>query len=473
MSSTKAVKPAEPGEQFEEPKLKLSEKIALVIGSTPSTFHYQMVQMYLLFFYTDFMKINPAYVAVLFLVIRIINAVATPFLGALIDKAKIPWGKYTPWFVIFGIPFGIAGWLTFTDPGLSPAGNLVYAVMTYTIYSILSAVVSLPGGAVIPAVTKRVDERVSLGQFGYLFTFAGALIVSIGAVPLYKALGNGNDARGFSLLMAVAAVVTVLIAVYQSCRIKERYIVGSKKDEKSPSSPSFKQMFAATFTNKAAIILYVSLFGSTLSAGVRSAVQIHFFKYFFNNEVLMSVMGVIAIVPSILGIALSQMVIKRLGLKKTILAGIVMNIIACPILLFIPANNTGLVIFLAFTVISVLIGSLSGPASGALMPAAIDYTEWKTGLNINAFMTSINGTIKTFGTALSGSIAAVALTMIGYVPGIEQSASTLFGLKIIVFVLPVILGALGLSILWFDLTEEKQKQIAKDLEARRKNADSA
>jgi sugar (glycoside-pentoside-hexuronide) transporter len=466
MEAVKAIKTTEI-EDLEAPKLKFSEKIALVIGGAPNTFHSQMTQMYLLFFYTDYMKLNPAHIAALFLIIRIFDAIIAPFFGAFIDKVKTPWGKYTPWFVILGVPFGITGWLTFTNPNLSPTGNLVYVIVTYTLYSVISAVITLPGGAVVPTVTKRVNERVSLGQFQYLFIMAGALVVAVGAVPIYKALGGGNDAKGFSLMMAIAGVLTVVVAIYQASKIKERYIVEAKNDDKSPS---FKQMIAATFTNKTAVIIYLGLFGSTLSAGVRSAVQIHFFKYFFHNEGLMAIMGIIGLVPALIGVALSHLVIKRIGLKATILTSVVVGLISGPILLFIPSNNTGLIIFIVISVITTLIGSMSGPASGALMPAAIDYTEWKTGLNINAFMSSISGFTQTFATALSGAIAAGALSVIGYVPGVEQSSSTLFGLKIVLFVLPAVLGTLGISIIWFDLTEEKQVQIGKELAERRKHS---
>lgn len=83
-------------------------------------------------------------------------------------------------------------------------------------------------------------------------------------------------------------------------------------------------------------------------------------------------------------------------------------------------------------------------------------------------MSSFNGFIQTFATALSGAIAAGALTVIGYVPGVEQSEATLFGLKVLVGVLPAVFGAFAISMFWFDLTEKKQAQIAKELAERRK-----
>ena len=449
----------------EDPKLKLGEKIALVVGNAPNTFHYQIIQMYLLFFYTDFMKLDPAFIAAFFLVVRIIDAIVAPFFGAFMDKVKTPWGKYAPWFVLLGVPFGIVGWLTFTVPDLGETGRLVYAVVTYTIYSVFCSVITIPGNAVVPVVTRRLEERITLGQLSFLFILLGALLVQVGVVPLYKALGGGDDARGFSLLMAAVAVFTVLLSVYQSAKVKERYVLETKKEEKPPS---FQRMLKATFSNKYAVILYVYLFAGAISSGIRSGVQIHFYKYFFDNENLMAVMGIVALIPTLLGVAFSQRVIRRFGLKRTVLAGVIANLATCPLFLIIPADNTGLILHIAATCLTALIGGFGTAAQGALMPAAIDYTEWKSGLKLNGFMSSFNGFIQTFATALSGAIAASSLTLIGYVPGAEQSGSTLFGLRVLVGVLPAVFGAFAICMLWFDLNEEKQRQIFKDLSERRR-----
>ncbi|MCB2354553.1 MFS transporter [Clostridium estertheticum] len=81
---------------------------------------------------------------------------------------------------------------------------------------------------------------------------------------------------------------------------------------------------------------------------------------------------------------------------------------------------------------------MSTPALATLMPAAMDYTEWKSGLNINAFMGSIQKFLQTFSTALSGALVASALVFVGYVPGAEQNSSTLFGLRVLMSIVPAI-----------------------------------
>jgi GPH family glycoside/pentoside/hexuronide:cation symporter/probable glucitol transport protein GutA len=452
--------------EVEERKLSFLEKLASSIGGLPGTFHYQMMQMFLLFFYTDVMKISAAYVAILFLVIRIFDAILAPVFGAFVDKITTPWGKYKPWFLLLNVPMAFFGWLTFTDFNLSPTSKLVYVAVTYTIYSVLAAISGVPGGAIVPVITKRVDERVSIGQLSFLGIMIGALVVGIAVQPLYKSLGGGNDAKGFTLIMGIAAVITALIALYQSLTLKERYIVERKKDEKAPS---FKEMFVAVFTNKTAVIVDVYLFATSLANGIRAGVSIHYFKYFFHNEAMMAVGGIIAFVPALIGVALSAKVTKRLGIKTIVMISVVFSVISMASVIVIPDTSIGLIIFFVIGTIGAFIGGMASPAQGTMMPAAMDYTEWKSGLNINAFMGSINGFIQTFATAVSGAIAAGALAFIGYIPGVEQSSSTIFGLKVLMSVLPAIFIAFTACIMWFDLTEEKQAQITRELAERRKN----
>lgn len=455
--------------QDEERKLKLREKIACAIGGMTGTFHFQMIQMYLLYFYTDVMKINAAYVAGLFLFARVIDAFLAPAFGILVDKITTPWGKYKPWFIILTVPTMIFGWLTFTNVNLSPNGKLIYATITYLIYSIGMALGQGPGAAMTPAITKRVDDRVSIGIWSYILVMIGAMVVVIGAQPLYKSLGGGNEAKGFSFLMGAAAVIGILISIFQVVTLKERYVVQSSKDEKKPP---FGEMFKAVFTNKTAVIVYLFVFANNLANGVRSAVMIHYFKYYFHNESLMVTMGIVGLAPVLIGVMFSSKVTKLIGIRNNVLLSAIINIVSMISIIFVPASSSGVTIFLAVSVIASLFNGFSNPAQSAMMPAAMDYTEWKSGMNVNAFMGSIQGFMQTFATALSGAIAAGALAFVGYVPGVEQSSNTILGLKILMSILPAIIISLTLSVVWFDLTEDKQAQITKELAERRKNAEA-
>jgi|GEM_PF-1401498 len=453
----------------EDRRLKFSEKLAATINNGIGTFHFQVIQMFLLFFYTDVMKISPVFVAGLFLIVRIIDAFLTPAFGIVVDRITTPWGKYKPWVIGIGLGVGIFGWLTFTSFNLNPTGKLVYVVITYGIYSVFMSIGQAPGSALGPAITKRIDDRVSMGQIGYFTIMLGAIIASTGVQPLYKILGGGNDAKGFSLIMGGFAVISIIIAVFQHFTIKERYVVQTAKDKKGLS---LKEMLVAVLTNKTAIIVYIYVFAINLVNGIRGAISIYYFKYYFHNEYLITISGLISLLPMAIGVALSSKITKRIGIKKNLIVASIVGVVSTAAVIVVPPSSVGVILYMVLLVILSFFSGISTPAQGTMMPAAMDYTEWKTGMNINAFMGSFQGFLQTLATALSGAIAGGSLARIGYVAGAaQQSSATIFGFKMLMSIIPALISIFTLSVAWFDLTEDRQAQITKELAERRKNAE--
>ncbi len=451
----------------EDSRLTFREKLAATLAGFNGTIHSQMIAVFLLFYYTDILEVSLTYVAGLILVARIIGAISAPVFGIIVDRITTPWGKYVPWYLILGVPIGVFGWLTFTDFNLSPVGKLIYITVTLIIYSILIACLQAPGAAVGPAITKRIDERISMGQISYFLVMLAAIFISTVTQPMYKVLGGGDDSRGFSILMGFIAVLCVSISIFQVTTLKERYVVTRSK---KTNNPSFKELLIAVFTNKAAIIVYIYVFSINLANGIRSAVMIHYFKYYFNFESLIVLFGIVGLIPTIIGVMLSSKVTARFGLKANVLSCAFISVLSMVSVMFIPNSTFGIIMFLTFSIISSLFLGFASPAQGAMLPAAMDYTEWKTGINANAFMGSLKGFMQTIATALAGSVAATGLAFIGYVPGVEQSSETIYGLKILMGLLPSIVIALTGCVAFFDLTEEKQVQITKDLAERRKES---
>lgn len=449
----------------EAPKLKFAEKAAVTLGGSIGTFHHQVIQMFLLFFYTDYMKLNPGFVAVLFLACRIIDAVMTPAFGIFVDKTNTRWGKYKPWYIGAYLFSAVFGWLTFTTFNLSGVALYIYAAVTYLIYSILLSIGSGPSGALQSITTKRLDDRMSLGQIGYFLMMLSILTAQIAVQPLYKALGHGNEGKGFSIIMGAVAVIGVLIAVFQTFNIKERYVKPVVKGEKGPS---LLVMCKAVFTNKTALIVYTLGFASNMMNGVRSGISIYYFKYYFHNDMLVMVSGMIALLPAVVGVAFSKKITKKIGLKNNLLINAFVGIVSSVLIMVCPPTQMGVILYMILLVVAGLFSGIAQPAQGTMMPAAMDYTEWKTGLNVNSFMGSLNGFMQSLSTAISGAVAAGSLAVIGYVAGAsQQSASTLVGFRVMMSIVPAIILALTLCVYWFDLTEDKQIQIAKDLKARR------
>lgn len=87
--------------------LTKKEKIAYGLGDTASNIIFQTVMLFLTFFYTDIFGISPAVVGTLFLVVRIIDAITDPLMGAFADRTRSRFGQYRPYLLYLALPFGL------------------------------------------------------------------------------------------------------------------------------------------------------------------------------------------------------------------------------------------------------------------------------------------------------------------------------------------------------------------------------
>lgn len=446
-------------------KLKIIEKIACSIGGMISAFHIQMIQMFLLFYYSDVIKIPAGFVATLFLAVRLLNAFCGPFIGLIIDRIRLPWGKYRSWIILISVPTGIFGWLTFTSVNLDTVHKMIYISITYFLYNIVMTISQIATAGLIPAVTKNLHDRISLGMYTFMFILAGSMAVSICVPPLYKILGGGSDAAGLSRLMGIFFIIGVVVAVFQVMNINERYVTDRPKNE----IVNTKDILKMILKTKTALIVYVNTFSSQLAHSLRVAITIIFFKYYFNNESLVMIMGMASTIPIAIGVLFSARVTKRIGMKKNLTISAVLQSISMFIIFFIPSNTVGIVIYFVSSVIAGLFGGFAYPSQGLLLPAVMDYIELKSGKNLSAFMGSINGLMSNIGIALSGAIAAGALSFAGYVPSAVQSESTILVIRMSMSIIPGLFLLPTLCLFFFDLTEEKQNEIGKKLIQKRES----
>ena len=447
-------------------RMTLPERIIASSGGIPMTIDMMMVQTYLLYFYTDVVKINAAVVGAIFLVVRIISALIVPVFGIFVDRRTTPWGKYRPYYIIMGIPTAIFGFLTFTSFDLGKQGQLIYVIATYFLYSVFTSAGSVPKGAMGPMLTKNIQDRLSMGLLGYVFAVTGSMIAISGTPLLVRILGGNSEAKGFSMTMGVFAVIAIMIAILQVTVMKEKYPSVSGKT----SQYSMKQMLGAAFHNRTAIIVILLSLSINLSTGLRSAVSFHYLKYYFQKPEMMAQVGLLTMIGLFGGALLSPLLTRRIGIRNNLLLSGIFTILTSVLVFFVPPQGNGLYIYILLLLISNFFNGLSTPAQSTLMPNAIDYTEWKTGMNLGAFMSSVSSFVATSATAFSGVVVGMILTFSGYQADAQQSQAALVGIKLLMSILPAVAAILTLSAIWLGDTEKQHETIVKELMERRNKA---
>ena len=75
-------------------KLSWLQRVGFGAGDMAQNLIYQTVSIWLLFFYTNVYGLSPATAAVMFLVVRLVDVLWDPLVGAFVDKSNPKWGKY-------------------------------------------------------------------------------------------------------------------------------------------------------------------------------------------------------------------------------------------------------------------------------------------------------------------------------------------------------------------------------------------
>ncbi len=164
-------------------KLSWRERIGFSSGDLAQNIIYQTVSIWLLFYYTNVFGLKPGVAAVMFLVVRIIDVIWDPIVGALVDKANPRWGKYRSWLIMGGLPLALFAILCFWD---GFRGSIVYAYFTYVGLSMCFTLINVPYGALNSSLTRDTDEITILTSVRMILANLAGLIIK--TLPLVISL---------------------------------------------------------------------------------------------------------------------------------------------------------------------------------------------------------------------------------------------------------------------------------------------
>ncbi|STT07514.1 Xyloside transporter XynT [Klebsiella michiganensis] len=77
----------------------------------------------LAYFYTDIYGLPPAVMGTMFLLVRLLDAITDPIMGAIADATSTRWGRFRPWLLAICVPFAVSCVLVYSIPSFSDSGE--------------------------------------------------------------------------------------------------------------------------------------------------------------------------------------------------------------------------------------------------------------------------------------------------------------------------------------------------------------
>jgi sugar (glycoside-pentoside-hexuronide) transporter len=416
---------------------------------------------YLSKFFTDVYGLSAVTCGTIIALARWIDAIDAPVWGIIFDKTHSRWGKSRPWFLWLCVPFAIFGVLTFQTPDLSHTAKVWYAAITYIVCNVLYTGINTPVTSILSGLTADPQERVTLTCFRMFGSKLGVLIVNLTALHVVKLLGNGDDRKGFMLTLPIYAVGSILFYLLAFRNLKEVILVKKQSD---PILGTFRALKG----NWPWLIIFSSSLLFWIGFIARISTVPYFFQYVLHRDDLTWLaysLDFISLVTAFLLPWFCRWTSKRtawaLGLAGMVIGQLIVCLGVC--------SGHSISIIMTGWAFGFLASGMAMAMPFSILSDSVDYGEWKTGVRAAGLLTAVGAAFcLKAGAGLGGAIPLWIMGNSGYMPNVEQTATSVKGIEFDFIWLPAIFLSLSvIPVLFYKQFEILEPQIHLELDQRR------
>jgi Na+/melibiose symporter-like transporter len=413
------------------------------------------LQVYLPPYYSADLGLNLSAVGVAFMVVRLLDIGIDPALGILMDRTRLPFGRFKTWLSA-GVPLLMLASvvLFFAKPGATATQLAIGLALAYGGWSICVVAQTSWGALLSPSY----NERSRIYGWWQMFNLLGLLLVLILPIATNHVVpGRAAGIRAMGLwLMVLTPVSTALSVIF----LKEPPPAEGARLARVNDVLELLQISAVK-----RLLACDFLIG--LSFGMTGALFVFFFtkakgfsESFTNYGLLAYFIG--GVIGGPLWTLLSHRVNKHSALMCACFAAT-----AGLLLLFITPNGNEPLAFVA-----IMAGGLPYPApnqiSRAMLADVADEDRLHQGADRTGLLYALVAATAKIGPALAVGITFVGLDrLVGFDPNSEHNtALAIQGLEAFFILLPAALFALAtLCLIGYPLTRRRHDEIRKGLEA--------
>lgn len=435
------------------------DKIGYMLGDLGGNSLQVLVNVYMLLFLVNVIGIEAAHFAVVIAVCRLLDAANDPIIGTIVDRLKgRKDGKYKPWLRWIPIPMALLTMALFVDfSGLPYATKLIYALLVYFCWGVVSSFWNIPYGTMLNAITTDSKERTELSNFRAIgSTGANILVTTVAPLIIYDAYNNPR-ATGFLVLSVALAVFSVLCLWGTHTLTSERVVVSLATEKQKVDYLKMLRSFARNRPMISIILAYITFKFFVQTINMMN--QYVFMSYYKNTDILAAI-GLGNIVPLVLGMLMLKPAVNRFG-KKAMTTWPVLIAAACyATLAFVPVSPW---VWIGFQMLASFFQGFFTLLIWALIADAVDYQTYLTRQRNDGVVYSTVTFVVFMVASLATSFIAIVLDQLGYDPELQanQTVEVANSLRITAGALPAI-GCLIVFLLFtfvYNMTEQKLAEV--------------
>ncbi|MCK2023901.1 MFS transporter [Microbacterium sp. kSW2-24] len=425
-----------------------AQSIAFGASGFPTQLMAQTFSAFIVYFYVSHLAVPAGWVAAAMIAHGILNAVLNPFVGAISDRLRTPWGRRIPWIGLGIVPLVVAFALVWMPPELPTAGIIAWFLVVVAVYDIAYVVVVLNISALFPEIFRTTDERARGNVPRQIFAILGMILGTAGAPLLYA------SPIGWPGMAIVLGTVCLAFLVWSFAG----GMVERRVPEASVAAPlPFGMQMRYTLANRAFVPYVIgSLFIQTAIAVILAALPFYVRYSLGAPEGEGSILLGAIFVTAIPAIVLWSAVVRRTSPRTALLWSVA--VFGLSVLGFLAPTS-----ILAAALVGVAVGIGVGGLLQLLevvLAQIIDEDAMRTGHRREGAYFGVNGFIVRGSVVLQAIVAAWVLTASGFdaTLGDAQPDAVDGGIRLMLAVIPV--GFVALAWICFFLYPIRTRDLA-------------
>jgi GPH family glycoside/pentoside/hexuronide:cation symporter len=393
------------------------------------------VQFYFLKFATDVLLLPPALVGGLFALAKVWDATCNPIVGSWSDRTRSAYGRRRP-FLFAALPCLVLSFVMLWNPPAMDSSWLLLAWVGVGLFAFFSsfALYAIPHAALGAEMSPDSHQRTRLfGAKQISFTFG--MLCAFGAIDMAmnadtpRTAAGGMAVPGALIAAALLAVTPLLIREPSTQRGGGQSLATGLRD---------------VMANRAARILLTVWFIESLGVGAVGTMAPYIAQYLLERPDVVGTLPAAYVVAGIISIPVWVRISHRYGARNTWLTAMLIGAAAFGGMMFVPTEE--LAPLLALLVVAGGAMGCGSVLASSLMADIIDLDESVTGERKEGIYSSALLFALKIGNSVATALSGLILAAVAFTPNVEQSAESLFGMRLLMGGLPCLGFLVGAAI---------------------------
>ncbi|MCL1912401.1 MAG: MFS transporter [Eubacteriaceae bacterium] len=395
---------------------------------------------------TDYLLIPVADVAGMLLVAKALDFLASFFVGPVIEKSKLPGGKYVPWLKIAKPLYYLSYIIVFLPFDMPLSMRYALVITSHLFVKVPNAfILACQYAALMHSGGADMDKRNKMVITAGRFSAVSQVVTSATTAPFLLLIGHLVGAEYQYLVMAAIygffffGATNTLIYLHEPFEQKR---AGQGERKKTSHGALLKSMAS----NPQLVACLLSHTFSLIAAGAPGQITLYYYIYIRNdpNLLLFASSQTLSMVVHLATVAIGPQIGLKLGRLKSLLYSELLCVFTSLAMVFFGASS-----IYAFMGISIATSFIKSVNSGYLTGYIIDCAEYgfyKTGVDSRDIIQSLTNIPVKIAQFASGAVALLGIGLIGYFPGMEANAVFTRNFMLIYGGVPVLCYGISFSI---------------------------